>query len=195
MTKLLLCLSVFGLVACAGTKEVSQARSPDQVDVLNCQSIPFTPPANREGLLTKQDVIAIACEAMRRAGLSSEHLTLDSALNYQNPDQHTKFLLELKYAVNSFVKRDDKNMIGAYYNLNLDFSSYPAGTNVKQLLESVIQEQRVVYAEQDYYMKKVEPNAQRALLTPQKLKEMKNREAYFKQQLELKKMKQKGQIN
>lgn len=122
----------------------------------------------------------VICEALKNAGIPSAHLTINDKL--ETGDLHYKFLTELKYSLNSRVKKNpENNEIAAYFDINLTSESYPDGPDFAWLTGSLAERQRVVFTDPSDYNKSVNPVVMRPIQSkPEHIRDLKKMEKMLK---------------
>lgn len=183
MKKIIFGLSVIVMSSCATSNRQPSQFSDEFAQSLEgktCASFTTVTEAAPQQLLSREQMFEVICEALKNTGIPSAHLTINDKL--ETGDLHYKFLGELKYSLNSRVKRDPKNNeIGAYFDINLTSESYPDGPDFAWLTGSLFERQRIVYTDQADYQKNVDPMVMRPIQNkPEYIKDLKKMEKMLK---------------
>jgi hypothetical protein len=183
MKKIIFGLSVIVLSSCATSKRQPNQFSDDfskSLEGKTCASYTTVTEAPPEQLLSREQMFEVICEALKNAGIPSAHLTINDRLD--TGDLHYKFLSELKYSLNSRVKKDPaNNEVAAYFDINLTSESYPDGPDFAWMTGSLVERQHIVYTVQADYNKSVNPAVLRPIQSrPENIKDLKKMEKMLK---------------
>ena len=183
MKKIIFGLSVIVLSSCATSKRQPNQFSDDFGKTLEgktCASYATATEALPQKFLSREQMFEVICEALKNTGIPSAHLTINDRL--ETGDLHYKFLGELKYSLNSRVKRDPKNNeVAAYFDINLTSESYPDGPDFAWITGSLFERQRVVYTNQNDYNTNVDPAVMRPIQSrPEYIRDLKKMEKMLK---------------
>jgi hypothetical protein len=183
MKKIIIGLSIIVVSSCATSK-----RQPNQVqddfakafEGKTCSSFLSVTETQPQQLLSREQMFEVICEALKNAGIPSENLTINDKL--ETGELHDKFLSELKYSLNSRVKKNPaNNEIGGYFDIALTSESYPDGADFVWLTGSLAERQTLVYTDQASYKLHVDPAVRRPLEgTPKYEKNLKKMEKMMK---------------
>lgn len=158
-------LSVIIMSSCAtSTRQPTQFTDEFEKSLTGktCADFSVMTEAKPQQLLSREQMFEVLCEALKNAGIPSSHFTINDKL--ETGDFHQKFLMELKYSLNSRVQKDPaNNEIGAYFDISLTSESYPDGPDFAWITGSLIENQRLVYLNEASYKSQVDPVVMRPI--------------------------------